>query len=236
MVQTKEEAPVILQREAFDAVLIDLGSSETSAEQAILRIKQIRPSLADRMLVISNGVADREMIELIERNDLIQVSQEGMLQQLWITLQDLVTYSRSRDLSPRAMQIARMIFDSFQSPLPTGVRGVSPGARQFAYQHKKTTIDLSIEFAEGSGRASLAGQVLDAEKKGKNDGLSVLLVSGMGTLARTATNQFGEFHVECELPEDVSLEIRLGERSWVLVPLGKMDWAGKRISSWQPEN
>jgi CheY-like chemotaxis protein len=229
VVPTKEEAPVILQREAFDAVLIDLGSSETSAEQAILRIKQIRPSLADRMLVISNGVADREMIELIERHDLIQVSQEGMLQQLWITLQELFTSSRSRDLSPRAMQIARMIFDSFRSPLPVGVRSVFPGARQFAYQHKRTTIDRS-------GRASLAGQVLDAEKKGKNDGLSVLLVSGMGTLARTATNQFGEFHLECELPEDVSIEIRLGERSWVLVPLGKMDWAGKRMSSWPPES
>jgi CheY-like chemotaxis protein len=233
---TKEEAPVILQREAFDAVLIDLGSSETSAEQAILRIKQIRPSLADRMLVISNGVADREMIELIERHDLIQVSQEGMLQQLWITLQELFTSSRSRDLSTRAMQIARMIFDSFRSPLPAGVRSVFPGARQFAYQHKRTTIDLSIEFTEGSGRASLAGQVLDAEKKGKNDGLSVLLVSGMGTLARTATNQFGEFHLECELPENVSIEIRLGERSWVLVPLGKMDWAGKRMSNCQLES
>src|SRR5258708_6830727 len=55
VVQTKEEAPVILQREAFDAVLIDLGSSETSAEQAILRIRQTRPSLEDQMLLISNG-------------------------------------------------------------------------------------------------------------------------------------------------------------------------------------
>ena len=78
---------------------------------------------------------------------------------------------------------------------------------------------------------SLTGQVLDGERKGRNDGLPVLLVSSVGTLARTATNQFGEFHVECDFPQDLSLEIRLGERSWALVPLGKMDWAAKRTSS-----
>jgi hypothetical protein len=92
-------------------------------------------------------------------------------------------------------------------------------------------IDLSIDFVDGAGRMSLAGQVLDSERKGKTDGLTVLLVGGTGTLARTATNRFGEFQVECDFPEEVSLEIRLGERSWVLVPLGKMDWARERMTS-----
>lgn len=230
VIQNKEEAPAILQRETFDAVVIDLGRSETEAEQTILRIKQIRPSLGDRMLAISHGTADRRILELMERHDLIQLFQDSLLPQLWATLQELVS-PRSRELTPRAMQASRMIFDSFRYPLPAGVRSLAPGARQLAYQHHKTIIDVSIEFAEGTGKMSLAGQVLDGERKGKNDGLSVLLVSGMGTLARTATNQFGEFHVECDFPEDVSLEIRLGERSWVLVPLGKMDWAAKRTSS-----
>jgi CheY-like chemotaxis protein len=228
IVQDRQEAPTILQREAFDAVVIDLGRSEADAEQAILSIKQIRPSLGDRMLAICGGAADHKMLELMERHDLIQVSQEGLLPQLWAALQQLFISPRSRELPPRGMLVARMISDSFRHPLPGGVRGLSVAARQLAYQHDKTIIDLSIEFAEGSSRWSLAGQVLD-ERKGKNDGLSVLLVSGTGTLARTATNEFGEFHMECEFPEDVSLEVRLGERSWVLVPLGKMDWAGKQI-------
>src|SRR5882672_9947361 len=148
MAATQEEVPAVFQREAFDAVLIDLGSSEAKAEQAILRIKQIRPSLADRMLVISNGLADREIVELIERHDLVQVSQEGLLQQLWSTLQDLVAPSRSREGGPRGMQIARMIFDSFRYPLPAGVRGLSPGARQIAYQYKQAIIDVSVDFGE----------------------------------------------------------------------------------------
>lgn len=232
VVQKKEEAPAILQQEGFDAVVIGLGCSEAQAEQAILRIKYMRPSLGDRMLVISSGPTDRNMLELAEHHDLIQLSQDSLLPHLWATLQELVASPRPRELPSRGMPVARMTFDSFRYPLPAGVRGSSPVARQLAYQHKRTTIDLSIEFADGSGRISLAGQVLDGEKKkSKTDGLPVLLVSGMGTLARTATNQFGEFQVECDFPEEVSLEIRLGERSWVLVPLGRMDWARKRMTS-----
>jgi len=234
VVQAMEEVPGILQRETFDAVVIDLGRSEANAEQTILKIKQIRPSLADRTLVISSG-ADREMLELMERHDLIQLSQESMLPQLWAALQEFFVAPRLRETSPHNMQGARLIFDSLRYPLPAGVRGMAPGARHLAYQHKKTIIDLSIELEEGSGRTSLAGQVLGGEWKGKNDGLSVLLVSGEGTLVRTATNQFGEFHAEGDFPEDVRLEVRVAERYWVSVPLGQMGWGGKRKSSSQGE-
>jgi CheY-like chemotaxis protein len=227
---SKEEAPAILEREVFDAVLLDYGRWDGGADEFILRIKQIRPSVADRIVVITNGTADRGMMELIERHDLFQVSQEGLVQQLWATLQELFVSRRPWQLPVRRMGIPQIIFDSFRSPMTAGVRSLSPGARQLGYQHKSTIIDLSIEFLEGSDRISLAGQVLDAERKGMNDGLSVLLVSGFATLVRTATNQFGEFHLEFESAENVSLEIRVGERSWVLVPLGKMDWAGKRMS------
>lgn len=228
---SKEEVPAILEREAFDAVLLDLGRSDACADEFILRIKEIRPGLTDRIMVITNGIADREMMELIERHDLLQVSQEGLFQQLWPKLQELFISPRSWRMPVRRMGIPRIISDSFRSPVATGVRSLSsPSARQLAYQHKNTAIDLSIEFPERSGRISLAGQVLDAESKGMNDGLSVLLVCGVATLARTATNQFGEFHLEFDCAENVSLEIRLGDGSWLLVPLGKLDWAEKRMS------
>src|SRR5215831_10238363 len=62
LVQNIEEAPAILQRqEGFDAVVIELGGSEVQAEKTILKIKQIRPSLGDRMLVISSSGANRRM-------------------------------------------------------------------------------------------------------------------------------------------------------------------------------
>jgi CheY-like chemotaxis protein len=234
-VQNAESVPATLQQNTFDAVVIDLGPSEADAERAILSIEQIRPSLAGRILAISNGVVGRTIVELMERHDLIHLSQENLLPQLWATLQQRVASPRSRELAPRSMQVARMIFDSLRYPLPTGVRSLSSGARQLAYQHNKTIIDLSIDFAKESGRMSLTGQVLDRDKKGKTDQLSVVLVNGMGTLARTATNEFGEFYMECGFPQDISLEIRLAERSWVLVPLGKADWRTARVSTWQAE-
>jgi hypothetical protein len=223
-----------LQREGFDAVLIDLGLSVSSAEQSILAIKQIRPSLGDRILVMHNGAAGGEMLELIERHSLIEVSQ---LQDLWATLQDLFVSPASPDLRRRGMPMARLIFDSFRHPLPAeGIRGLFTGARQLAYQHEGTTIDVSIEPAQESGQISLAGQVLNTERKGKNGGLSVLLVGGMGTLGRTVTNEFGEFHVQFTSPQELSLEIRLGERSWIRVPLGKIDGAWQPAPNWRPRS
>jgi hypothetical protein len=227
--QKKEDAPAILQQEAFDAVVIDLGRSDTEAERTILKIKEIRPSLGDRMLVLGGSAGDRGVFELVERYHLIQLFQDGLLPQLWATLQEFVSYPRSRELPARGMPVARVMFDSLKNPPAAGIRGASPGTRQLAYHYKRTIIDVSLEF-EGSGRMSLAGQVLDGDRKSKNESLPVLLVSEAGTLARTATNQYGEFQMECGFPEDLNLEIRLGERSWVLVPLGKMDWTAKRTS------
>jgi CheY-like chemotaxis protein len=229
------DALAAVQREGFDAVLLDLGTSEPSAEQWILAIKQIRPSLGDRILVLKNSsVAGREMRELIERHDLIEVS---LLQQLWATLQDLFVLPGSPDLRRRGMPMARQIFDSFRHALPAdGIRGLFAGARQLAYHHEGTTIDVSIEPAQEPGRVSLAGQVLNTDRKGKNGGLSVLLVAGTGTLVRTVTNEFGEFHMEFASPEDVSLEIRLSERSWIRVPLGKIDGALRPVPKWQAKS
>lgn len=233
-VQRKEDSPAILESEAFDALVVDLGCSRTEAEQTILRIKQMRPSLGDRILVIGNS-SEPEIVELIERHDLIQLSPESLLPQLWATLQELLVSPRARELPLRGMPVARMIFDNLRYPRPSGLRGPTPGARKLAYQHKKTIIDLSIQRGDGPGRMSLAGQVLDGERKGKIDGLPVLLVSGAGILTRTATNQSGEFQMECKFPEDASLEIRLGERLWILVPLGKIESAAKCTSSWQAQ-
>jgi hypothetical protein len=230
VVHNKEEMPAILRREVFDAVVIDLGRSEAEAEKSILGIERIRPNLAGRILALNSQDADRQMLELMERHDLVQLSRERLLPHLWASLEERVVSPRLRELAPRAMPAARLVFDSLREPLSAGVRTLSSGARQLAYQHERTIIDVSIDAGHGSGRMCLTGQVLAQGNKSKIGDLSVVLVNGSGTLARTTTNQFGEFHIECEFPEDLSLEIRLGERSWVLLPLGKMNWKDNKHS------
>lgn len=233
VIQDMDDVPGVLQRDAFDAVVIDLGLCESEAERTILKIREVRPSLGDRIFVTSHGPISPGILELTERYDLILLAQDGLLPHLWFALQEFVVFPRSRELPSRGMPVARMIFDNLRYPLPAGVRGASSTMRQLAFQHKKTIVDLSIESADGCDRVSITGQILDGEKNGKTEGLCVLLVGDAGTLARTSTNESGEFQLECELPEGAGLEIRLGERSWILVPLGNVERTAKQKASSQ---
>src|SRR5260370_33398722 len=101
-------------------------------------------------MVITNGVADAEMIELIERHDLLQVSQEGLLQQLWRTLQELFTSRRSWQGPVRHMGMSRTIFDSVRTPLALGFHSVPPGPTQKRLQSPGPTIALAPRAPYGT--------------------------------------------------------------------------------------
>jgi len=218
-----------IERELFDVVLLDLDHAGAYAERILLRIKEIRPSLSERIVAISSERVDPQALELIERHDLPHLFQEHLLSQLWTTLENLFASRELSKVSSSNIQ-ARLLFDSFRLPSPPGVRSTGATGRHFTYEHNNTTIDVFLDCPAGSDRISLVGQVLDAAKaKGKNDSLPVVLIGGSGTLARTTTNHLGEFSLECEFTESVRLEIRLGERSWVTIPLGQMDWVKKQM-------
>jgi CheY-like chemotaxis protein len=221
----------IAEREFFDAVLIDLANAGVPVEQAIQKIQSVQPGLSEKFLVFSSGVTDPRMVALIGRYGLQQLSQGILLQELWATLQEFFSPPRSAMPLQRDLQVAQLIFDSFRSPQPAGLRASGALTRQLAYQHRDATIDLLIEAKEESGRVSLAGQVLGFNlRKGANHGLAVLLIDRMKTLARTATNQFGEFHLEFEFVEGAGLQIRVSEGSWASIPLGKLEWVKKRLA------
>jgi hypothetical protein len=135
---------------------------------------------------------------------------------------------RTRGLTPRGMEVAQLVLDSFRTPLPAAVRSSRESGRHFAYRHKNLMIDVLLKAEVESGRVLVMGQVMGLGKGvGKNDGLVVLLKDGVKTIVRTATNQFGEFQLEFESIEDPSLQIRLREGCWAAIPLSKMDWAIK---------
>jgi DNA-binding response OmpR family regulator len=76
------QALAMISRESFDAVLLDLRSSEIAAEKIVAQIREIRPSLVGRVLVITGEVADRETLELIERHTLPHVPCHRLFQDL----------------------------------------------------------------------------------------------------------------------------------------------------------
>ena len=220
-----DDVPATIEREPLDAVLLHLGPSATLVERTIRTIKKIRPSLAERIVLISKETVDRPTLELIERQDLPHLRQEHLLSALWTTLEDLFLPGSMRKVVARKPQTARLLFDSFRLPLPLDVRSSHSLGRHMTYEHSNTIIDVLVDRPAGSERISLVGQVLDSTKVVRmNFGLPVVLLDESGTLARTTTNQLGEFNLEFECAERLSLEIRLRERSWVSIPLGPMDW------------
>jgi CheY-like chemotaxis protein len=218
-----------VQHESFDAVLIDMVNSGMPAEQAIVTARELYPSLSERILAFSSAGTDPEMVDVIERCGLYQIYKGTLLPQIWATLQEFVAGSRISRLAPPSIQLAELIFDSFRTSLPAGVRCSHKSDRHLAYRCKDKIVDLLITPHVESDRITLAGQVTGmGAKEETNDSLVVLLMDGVETVARTNTNQFGEFQLEFEMVKDVGLRIRLLDDSWAAIAIGKMDWARKR--------
>ena len=224
-----DEVQTAIQQGTFNTILLDLRRSSAGVERAILDIKEIRPSLSERIVAIISGPMDSEALEVIERYGLIQLYEENILSRLWNTLEDLVQFPAWRIDVPTNKQTARLLFDSFRMSRPSGVRSLDASGRHFTYEHNNTKIDVLVDVQPGSNRISLVGQLLDPNRMKKSDSLPVVLSSRTGALARTTTNRLGEFSLQFEFAENVSLEIRVGERSWISVPLINMNWAKERM-------
>jgi CheY-like chemotaxis protein len=216
------EALTRIEHELFDVVLLDVTHSQIPYEQTIQAIKEVRPALAERILLI----ADSKPAERNVLGNLPHISLKKPLSQLWTKLEEILVVPQPARLAPSGMQNARLIFDSFSSPVAAGVRGSLRSARQLAYQHSSTTINLLIHLRKQEVRISLAGQVLDVSMR-EVHGLPVLLSNQRGILAETTTSQFGEFGLEADLLEHAGLQIRLAEGSWIYLPLENMDWKRK---------
>ncbi len=79
---SRSQALAMISRESFDAVLLDLRSSEIAAEEIVAKIREIRPSLVGRVLVITGEVADRQTLEFIERYTLPHVPCHRLFQDM----------------------------------------------------------------------------------------------------------------------------------------------------------
>jgi hypothetical protein len=225
-----EKVQPALQQGSFEAILLNLRHSSEDLEGMILATKEIRPTLSERIVVVSSGPVGAEILELIERYDLSHLPEEKVLSRLWSTLEDLVAFPPWCRVAARNVGVARLLFDSLRMHGPIGVRSSYTSGRRFIYEHNNTTIDVLLDVRPGSNRISLMGQVLDGSRpEATFENLGVVLSSGNGTLARTITNRLGEFNLQFEFAENVSLEIRVGERSWISVPLTQLEWVKERL-------
>ncbi|PYV17533.1 MAG: hypothetical protein DMG21_08135, partial [Acidobacteria bacterium] len=67
------QALALVEREKFDALLLDLRCLNVKPEEVVGGVQRIRPSLIGRVLVVTGEVADQQALDLIERNFLLHV-------------------------------------------------------------------------------------------------------------------------------------------------------------------
>lgn len=224
---SSSDLEVIVEREKFDAVLLEANHTQIAAGQALLKIEKVSPSLLKRTLVIQGSHTNPQTIELVSPHTLLQVADKIQIEDLWEKLEYICASSQSLELAPPKALPAQLVGDNLRPGVPVGgMRGPVSHARHFTYQHETATIDLLITPKESSRGFSITGQVLDRNRKMHENGrLPVLLITGQRKM-RTSTNPLGEFSLECEsvesMEEDACIEMRLGEGTWVSLPIGKM--------------
>jgi hypothetical protein len=135
----------------------------------------------------------------------------------------------------RLREIAELVFDSFLTPQLAGVRSsANVGGRQLLYRAGEVMIDVRFEASEQSERFALTGQVFrDQGSKVGMTRVPISLISGKNELARTSTNQFGEFYLEHESADkNLQVSLEVNSEKDVFIPLDETIWriAAKQLS------
>lgn len=94
---TGQQALAMISRTSFDAVLLDLRCSNVGAEEVVAQIKEIRPSLVGRVLVITGEVADAQTLELLDRCLLPHIPRNRLMNELWTKLRAILGSTPSAD-------------------------------------------------------------------------------------------------------------------------------------------
>jgi hypothetical protein len=118
------------------------------------------------------------------------------------------------------LEVSRLIFPSGEIPLLEGMRSGEGARRHFLFQRDNLLLDVHIETRPESGAVSLAGQILNpVESKSPLGSRPVSLLAETSEIARTMTNQFGEFHLEFQPAEDLMLVVNLENEAMLVTPL-----------------
>ena len=99
VVHNSRQAIASINRQTFDAVLLDLRCSELPPAKLVSEIIDVQPNLLGRLLVITGEVADPETLTMIERNSLAHVPWQR-IGELWNRLQRILGISCGPQTTP----------------------------------------------------------------------------------------------------------------------------------------
>jgi CheY-like chemotaxis protein len=222
MAPSVEQARTKLGQENPDAAVVDTHHTTDATSPGISGLDELCRRLRGRIIIVTGEGHDPEVAALIQKYGLPQISRERLLQDLWSTLNSLPQPS---SVFRRVISSARLIFDSFLQPAPAGIRISQLAGRRFVYQADSLMVDLSIGPSETNSRhISVVGQLLDSAKPERQlDILSVALQGPKGQIAFASTNEFGEFHFECDLEQNIKVEIETAANRWISLVLPRLE-------------
>lgn len=118
-------------------------------------------------------------------------------------------------------RVAKLVFDSFRQGQLAGVRSAEPAPRQLLYSYGPLMVDVRVDPQSVQDKIAVTGQVLDSSTPETTlTGVMVRVIDPGGVVTHTKTNQFGEFHIEVDRKPKLHLQIDLGERFRLAVPMG----------------
>lgn len=222
MASSVEQALAKLGQESLDAAIADAHLTAAATSPGLSGLDQICLRLGGRVIIVTGQGYNQEVAALVQKYYLPRVCRERLLQDLWTTLNSLL---RPNSVFRRIMYSARLTFDSFLQPAPAGIRISRLAGRRFVYEAGSLMVDLSLEPAQTDSRhISLVGQLLDSAKPERQlDILSVALQGPKGPIAVASANEFGEFHFEFDVEQNIKLEIETAANQWISVVFPRLE-------------
>lgn len=143
--------------------------------------------------------------------------------------EDLVRASRAAYAGWRLQQLpkraimARLIFDSWLEPLPSGVRSGSAAPRRIVERAGQWSVDLRFEPAAGK-RMLLMGQVLGSGQQVRTRAnMPVVLMNTDALVAETLANEFGEFQMQFDQAKGLRIYVDVPGQRPIEIVLPDLD-------------
>ena len=116
-----------------------------------------------------------------------------------------------------------MIYDSFLSPAPVGLRASWDLGFQALYHAGDYSLDFRVEPGPPDGHPTIVGQIANRKMpEADMTGFAVSLKAGKAIVAQTKSNRFGEFQFEYEERKGLRLKVELEDEQEVEVPLRQL--------------
>jgi len=115
-----------------------------------------------------------------------------------------------------------LLFDSRTQPATAGTRSSVVSARQLLYRIGVVYVDMQVDKEVNSDRASLFGQMLDISQPGHPPvGVPVVLLDRGRSVARTSSDDNGEFQLEFSMKRDLQLSVAVDRDRPVSLPIAR---------------